>query len=95
MDYLGGYTVYGNIEKAGVARKEGLVPLGLTVGATLTRDVKQGQPLHYSEVELDESQTFIICAGFRIRRWVTSIRILKRVYMLNNSSGQHGKLLIW
>lgn len=57
VDYLGGYTVYGNIEKAGVARKEGLVPLGLTVGATLTRDVKQGQPLHYSEVELDESQT--------------------------------------
>lgn len=57
IDYLGGYTVYGSIEKAEVARKEGLVPLGLTVGATILKDIKQDQPLHYSDVELNENQT--------------------------------------
>jgi predicted homoserine dehydrogenase-like protein len=57
IDYLGGYTVYGSIEKAETARKEGLVPLGLTVGATVCKDIKQGQAVHYSEVELDENQT--------------------------------------
>ena len=57
IDYLGGYTVYGSIEKADIAREEAIIPLGLAVGATITKDVKQGQPLHYSEVELDRSQT--------------------------------------
>jgi len=56
IDYLGGFTVYGSIEKAEVAHEEGLAPLGLVVGATVTKDVKKGQPLHYSEVELNESQ---------------------------------------
>ena len=57
IDYLGGFTVYGNIDKAETARAEGLVPLGLAVGATVTKDIKQGQPVHYSEVELNEDQT--------------------------------------
>lgn len=57
IDYLGGFTVYGNIDKAETARAEGLVPLGLAVGATVTKDIKQGQPVHFSEVELNEDQT--------------------------------------
>jgi predicted homoserine dehydrogenase-like protein len=57
VDSLGGFTVYGSIEKADVARDEGIIPLGISVGATLTRDVKKGTPLHYDEVELDENQT--------------------------------------
>ncbi|MEA4908902.1 MAG: SAF domain-containing protein [Anaerolineaceae bacterium] len=56
IDALGGYTVYGMIERAEVAEQEGLVPLGVVVGATLTRDVPQGQALQYSDLELDESQ---------------------------------------
>jgi len=57
IDYLGGYTVYGTIEKAEVARKEGLVPLGLAVGATILKDIKQGEAIHYSELELNKEQT--------------------------------------
>lgn len=56
VDALGGYTVYGCIEKASVAKAEDLLPLGLAVGAVLKRNVKQGEPLHYSDVDLDESQ---------------------------------------
>jgi predicted homoserine dehydrogenase-like protein len=59
VDALGGYTVYGVIDKAETAAVEGLVPLGLSVGATLVRDVPKGTPLHYSDVELDTSQTIV------------------------------------
>ena len=57
VDALGGFTVYGSIEKAEVAKAEGLVPLGLSVGAVLTKNVKKGEPIHFSDVELDEDQT--------------------------------------
>lgn len=57
IDALGGYTVYGSIERADVAKTDDLLPLGLSVGAVMKRDVKQGEPLHYSDVDLDESQT--------------------------------------
>lgn len=57
VDALGGYTVYGCIDRADVAKSEGIVPLGISVGATLVRDVKKGEPLHFDEVELDENQT--------------------------------------
>jgi predicted homoserine dehydrogenase-like protein len=57
IDYIGGYTVYGTIEKAAVAKEEGCVPLGIAMGAILTKDVKRGEPIHYSEVNLNEEQT--------------------------------------
>jgi predicted homoserine dehydrogenase-like protein len=57
VDALGGFTVYGCIDRADVAKAEGIVPLGISVGATINRDVKKGEPLHFEEVELDESQT--------------------------------------
>jgi predicted homoserine dehydrogenase-like protein len=57
VDYLGGYTVYGSIEKVSVAQPEGILPLGIAVGATITKDVIRGDPLHYSDVILDDRQT--------------------------------------
>jgi predicted homoserine dehydrogenase-like protein len=57
IDGIGGFSVYGVIERADVARKEGLLPLGLSTGARITQDVKAGVPLTYQNVELDESST--------------------------------------
>lgn len=59
IDALGGFTVYGMIEKASVAIKENLLPLGLAVGATLKADIPMGTALKYDDVELDNSQ--LIC----------------------------------
>ncbi len=59
IDFLGGYTVYGMIEKASVAKEEQLLPLGLAVGATLKRDIQMGTVITYGDVELDNSQ--LIC----------------------------------
>ena len=59
IDALGGFTVYGMIEKASVAKEENLLPLGLAVGATLKTDVPIGAALKYEDVDLDNSQ--LIC----------------------------------
>lgn len=63
IDALGGYTVYGMIDRADTARNENTVPLGLVVGATVEKPLKAGQPIRYADVALVESQTIV-----RLRR---------------------------
>lgn len=57
IDALGGFTVYGMIEASAIAKKEGIVPLGLAPGATLTRDLKAGDPVCYADVDLRTDTT--------------------------------------
>lgn len=57
IDGLGGYSVYGMIEQAEVARKEGLLPLGLAPGANVTKSVKTGEALKYEDIEIGEDLT--------------------------------------
>ena len=52
LDGSGGHTVYGLIERAPLARAEGLLPLGLADGLSLTRDVPEDAPLTYAAVGL-------------------------------------------
>ncbi len=59
VDGGGGYTVIGQSEKATVARDEGLLPLGLSEGALLKRDIAQGQTLTYADVELNEDSSVL------------------------------------
>lgn len=59
IDALGGYTVYGMIEKAEIAREQDLVPLGLTIGAKIKNQIKQGEAVCYSDIELDETQLIV------------------------------------
>jgi len=59
IDALGGFTVYGMIEKAEVSKEQNLVPLGLTVGGTLVKPVKKGEAVRYEDIELNEDQ-FIV-----------------------------------
>ena len=55
LDGIGGYTVYGSIEKAGTAKKEKLLPLGLVQGAIMKKNISQGEYITYDNVELDNS----------------------------------------
>lgn len=55
IDALGGFTVYGLIEKAEVARKEGLVPLGLSVGGVVRHDLQAHEPIRFDDLEPDET----------------------------------------
>lgn len=63
IDALGGFTVYGMIEKASTAHQDNLLPLGLAPGARLVKDVPMGTLLRYDDVQLDESLTI-----FHLRR---------------------------
>lgn len=63
IDYLGGHTVYGMIERADVAAAERALPLGLAPGGRVTRDIAVHQPITYDDVELDQSLAIV-----RLRR---------------------------
>jgi predicted homoserine dehydrogenase-like protein len=54
IDALGGFTVYGLIDKASVAHEQNLVPLGLTVGGEMVKPVKQGEAIRYEDINLKE-----------------------------------------
>ena len=59
IDYLGGYTVYGMIERADTACAKNLLPLGLAPGAQLIRDVSAHRPITYEDVGIDESLAIV------------------------------------
>ena len=50
LDALGGYTYYGECEKAPIAAAENLIPVGLAEGCVLTRDVAKDEVISYADV---------------------------------------------
>ncbi len=58
LDGEGGYTVYGLLEKASLAREENLVPMGLTEGARVLREIPEDGMITYDNVEIPESVAF-------------------------------------
>ncbi|HHV46365.1 MAG TPA: NAD(P)-dependent oxidoreductase [Tissierellia bacterium] len=58
LDCLGGYTVYGAIERHEIAKKENLVPIGLIDENTkVKRDIRKGEFITYDMIELDQNKT--------------------------------------
>jgi len=52
LDGIGGYTCYGDIDNADTARADDLLPIGLSDGCVLRRDVKQDGVVRFSDVSL-------------------------------------------
>lgn len=50
LDGVGGFAAYGAIENAATAREHGLLPIALSEGATLVRDVPRDQPIALADV---------------------------------------------
>jgi len=63
LDGEGGYTVAGGLRPARLSVSEGYLPLGLAHGVKLTRDVPDGEPVRFSDVEIDETT-----AAYKLRR---------------------------
>lgn len=60
LDGIGGYTVYGTIEKYDVSKEMGALPLGLVNKNTvLQRDVKKGEVITYDMVQLDQDSLVV------------------------------------
>ena len=55
LDGEGGFCVYGLLEKADIARAENLLPVGLSRGAVVTRDLPEDGMITYDDVELADS----------------------------------------
>jgi predicted homoserine dehydrogenase-like protein len=56
LDGMGGYAAYGLAENVEVATEQELLPIGLTEGVRLIRDVPRDQVLTYSDIELPEGR---------------------------------------
>lgn len=52
LDGIGGFTCYGVIDNAETTASENLLPMGLSEGCRLVRDVYADQPITYADVEL-------------------------------------------
>ncbi|MCB1388005.1 MAG: Gfo/Idh/MocA family oxidoreductase [Rhodobacteraceae bacterium] len=63
LDGEGGHRVWGRACPASISAARALLPIGLAHRVRLTRDLRKGEILGMSDVELDESQT-----GVRLRR---------------------------
>jgi predicted homoserine dehydrogenase-like protein len=59
IDTIGGYTVYGMIEKTSVSHPQNLLPLGISYGAVLKNDVAMGEAVSYDDVELNEDLVIV------------------------------------
>ena len=56
LDGIGHYMLYGLAENSKQARKENLLPIGLSEGAVLNRDVKRDEVLTFADVTLPEGR---------------------------------------
>jgi predicted homoserine dehydrogenase-like protein len=52
LDGMGGFTCYGLIDSYEACRRDDLLPMALSVGCRLKRDVPKDQPIGYRDVEL-------------------------------------------
>ena len=59
LDGEGGYTVVGRLMPAADSLKQDCLPLGLAHGWKMLKPVKAGQPLKWSDVAVDASQTAV------------------------------------
>ncbi|MEI2764233.1 MAG: SAF domain-containing protein [Dermatophilaceae bacterium] len=56
LDALGGYTYYGECEKAEVQGRERLLPVGLAEGGIVQREIKRDEVVRYEDVLLPEGR---------------------------------------
>lgn len=52
LDGVGGFMAYGVIEKASISASQQLLPMGVSQGCRLLREVAKDQPVTYGDVEL-------------------------------------------
>lgn len=56
LDGIGGFAVYGTLENHKTARKENLLPMGLTDGCILKRDIKMDEAISFDDVKTPEGR---------------------------------------
>ena len=75
IDGEGGYAVYGTIAPAERSRREQLVPMGLSAGCKLVRDVPADHWITEADVEFDETSFLWKLRREQMRGLDTSMRV--------------------
>jgi predicted homoserine dehydrogenase-like protein len=52
LDGIGGFTCYGMLDNTMVTRKENLLPMGLSKGCRVIKDIEIDKPINYTDVEV-------------------------------------------
>jgi len=60
LDGVGGFATYGSIENAGTFNAEHLLPMGLSEGGRVVRDIRKDEPIRRTDVELPHGR---LCDG--------------------------------
>jgi len=56
LDGVGGFASYGVVENSDIFNDEELLPMGLSEGCRLIRDIQKDEPIKYTDVELPEGR---------------------------------------
>jgi predicted homoserine dehydrogenase-like protein len=56
LDGVGGFMAYGLIEKASISAKQNLLPMGISEGCRLLRNIPKDQPITYADIELPQGR---------------------------------------
>jgi len=56
LDGVGGFTAYGVIENTKIFDAEELLPMGLSEGGRIIRNIRRDEPIRYTDVELPEGR---------------------------------------
>jgi predicted homoserine dehydrogenase-like protein len=56
LDGIGGFTSYGLLENSDICQDENLLPMGLSEGCRLNKDIPKDQVITYKDVELPEGR---------------------------------------
>jgi predicted homoserine dehydrogenase-like protein len=56
LDGIGGFDTYGDIDNAPIAARERCLPMGLSQGCTLTKDVRKDQVITYGDVSVRKAR---------------------------------------
>lgn len=59
LDTFGGYTFHGVMDRAGIVREKNALPVGLALGAKVTKPVARGEIVTWNDVQLDESSAVV------------------------------------
>jgi predicted homoserine dehydrogenase-like protein len=56
LDGIGGFTCYGMLENSRICQAENLLPMGLSEGCRIRRNIQRDQAITYSDVELPQDR---------------------------------------
>jgi predicted homoserine dehydrogenase-like protein len=59
LDGIGGYTIYGLIDRAEIVKEQNLLPIGLAEYAVLTCNVEKDMPITYDMIDFPEDNLVV------------------------------------